>query len=65
MEREREKILSHTFIMIERLSRGKMKPLEKSGVFLAKNANYFTDLYRVLRFKREYTRLTGHFQTDC
>ena len=65
MEREREKILSHTFIMIGRLSREKMKPLEKSGVFFAKNANYFTDLYRVLRFKREYTRLTGHFQTDC
>ena len=51
--------------MIGRLSREKMKPLEKSGVFFAKNANYFTDLYRVLRFKREYTRLTGHFQTDC
>ena len=65
MEREREKILSHTFLMIGRLSRGKMKPLEKSGFFFAKNANYFTDLYRVLRFKREYTRLTGHFQTDC
>ena len=51
--------------MIGRLSRGKMKPLEKSGIFSAKNANYFTDLYRVLRFKREYTQLTGHFLTDC